>query len=352
MSIIHDALKKAQEERKNKKQDIPYNPPGTEKKPAAFVYVLIGLCVVAVVFVYLYVSYFHRPQQIAQPVAATPTAPIKPVQVAVNSPSNSKEQKPAFSEKARPVFPQKKAVKEKNIDTSRILAQKQSRDKERAPSLPATAKKDGSDVQEIAGKPGTVVIRQTGDYSGNGMYNEALKALQAGRTKEAKNIYKQIIAMKPNHLETLNNLGVIAMEEDNRIEALFYFKRILEYQKNYPKAYNNIGLIAMKDGDGKLAEEYFRKAISIEPDGVEPYLNLAALLRSRGRFQEAAKLLDIPIGKKIKDPSLALSYAVVKDNLGEYEEAARYYRQYLSLLPAPGSRKDIIERLRYVEEKR
>ncbi len=89
------------------------------------------------------------------------------------------------------------------------------------------------------------------------------------------------------------------MEEDNRKEALFYFKRILEYQKNYPKAYNNIGLVAMKDGDRKLAEEYFRKAIAIEPDERRPYVNLSAsVAKSGGRFQEAAKLLEIPIGKK------------------------------------------------------
>ena len=331
MSIIHDALKKAQEERKSKKQDIPYNPQGTEKKSRSLVYGIIGFAVVAGVVAYLFVPYFHKPKQIAQPVVTPEIAPAKPVQIVANIPSKPEEQKPA-------------------IPAPRILAKKQSRDKERVPSLPPSTKKGGVDVQEIAGKPETAIIRKTEDYSVNGMYNEALRELQRGRVREAKNIYKQILVKKPNHTEALNNLGVIAMEEDNRKEALFYFKRILEYQKNYPKAYNNIGLVAMKDGDGKLAEEYFRKAIAIEPDSVEPYLNLAALLRSGGRFQEAAKLLDIPIGKKIKDPSLFLSYAVIKDNLGEYEEAARYYRQYLSLLPAPGSRKDIIERLKYVEE--
>lgn len=344
MSIIHDALKKAQEERKSKKQDIPYNPQGTEKKSRPLIYGIIGFAVIAGIVAYLFVPYFHKPKQIAQPVVAPGIAPVKPVRIAANAPSKPEEQKPAI--------PQKESVKEKKIDAPRILAKKQSRDKKRVPSLPPSTKKGGVDVQEIAGKPETAIIRKTEDYSVNGMYNEALKELQSGRVREAKNIYKQILVKKPNHTEALNNLGVIAMEEDNRKEALFYFKRILEYQKNYPKAYNNIGLVVMKDGDGKLAEEYFRKAIAIEPDSVEPYLNLAALLRGGGRFQEAAKLLDIPIGKKIKDPSLFLSYAVIKDNLGEYEAAARYYRQYLSLLPAPGSRKDIIERLKYVEEKK
>jgi hypothetical protein len=69
-------------------------------------------------------------------------------------------------------------------------------------------------------------------------------------------------------------------------------------------------------------------------------------------LQEAAKLLEIPIQKKAKDPDLLLAYAVIKDNLDQYEDAARYYRQYLSSLHTPASRKDIIERLQYVEGKR
>lgn len=354
MSIIHDALKKAQEERKNKKQDIPYNPPDTQKKPATLVYVIIGLCVAAIV-IYLYVPYFHKPKQITQPVVAPAPAQVNPAQVAANVPTKQEEQKiptARISEETPPGPPlSKKGNKNSVVPASSLSLKKNIRDKEIAPSLYPSTKKDKGDLQGINVEPERIIIRKTDDGDINRMYNEALKELQSGRIREAKNIYKQILAKKPNHIEALNNLGVIAMEEDNRAEALFYFKKILEYQKNYPKAYNNIGLVAMKDGDDRLAEEYFRKAISIEPDSTEPYLNLAALLRSGGRFQDAAKLLDIPIQKKIKDPALFLSYAVIKDNLGEYEEAARNYRKYLSLINNPGSRKDIIERLKYIEEK-
>jgi tetratricopeptide (TPR) repeat protein len=107
----------------------------------------------------------------------------------------------------------------------------------------------------------------------------------------------------------------------------------------------------MRDGDRQLAEEYLRKAISLEPDDPGLYVNLSALLRSQGRLQEAVKLLEILIQKKAKDPDIFLSYAVIKDNLGQYEDAARYYRQYLSLIRTPASRKDIIERLQYIEMK-
>jgi Flp pilus assembly protein TadD len=370
MSIIHDALKKAQEERKNKKQDVPYNPLSTQKKPGAKVYMIIAACVVAgVVIAYLYVPHYQKMKQVAQPVVVPISPPERPVLVVANVPTKQQqEQKIAAvpdSEKIPSATPLAKGVsgnemasplqnsaKEKKAVDFRASPKKQGRDTEATPFRSPSIKQSKGDVQETSVEQQGIVIRKTEDHAVNSMHNEALKELQSGRIKEAKDIYKQILAKKPNHTEALNNLGVIAMEEDNRAEALFYFKRILEYQKNYPKVYNNIGLIAMKDGDGRLAEEYFRKAISMEPDSVEPYLNLAALLRSGGRFQEAAKLLDVPIRKKIKDPALFLSYAVIKDNLGEYEDAARHYRQYLSSIKNPGSRKDIIERVKYIEEKR
>jgi Flp pilus assembly protein TadD len=99
-----------------------------------------------------------------------------------------------------------------------------------------------------------------------------------------------------------------------------------------------------------LAEEYFRKAISLDPNSLEPYMNLCAVLRAQGRFQDAEKAMEAPIRKNPKDPLLLLSYAVIKDNLGQTGEAVKYYRQYLSLAkPSDAQRNGVLERLKYLE---
>jgi Flp pilus assembly protein TadD len=370
MSIIQDALKKAQDERiKKNKREVPYHLSGVQKKPkTVIIYVITGLCV-ATVFAWLYIPYFHKPKQIVGPIVAQPPAPAKPVQAVVNVPPAPEAQK---------VIPQKPVEKpvafavsnnKQETANSKIrIAQVQktaiappvesktkaveSTGRPHKMNEPVRKADKLADRENTANEPVRAIEKKTDDGSIDSMYNEALREQQSGRTREAKTIYKQILAKQPNHIEALNNLGVIAVYEGNTQEALFYFKRILEYKKNYSKAYNNIALIAMKDGDRQLAEEYLRKAISLEPDDPGPYVNLSALLRSQGKLQEAAKLLEIPIQKKAKDPDLLLSYAVIKDNLGQYEDAARYYRQYLSLLRSPASRKDIIDRLQYIEDKR
>jgi Flp pilus assembly protein TadD len=336
MSIIQDALKKAQQERtKKNSRGVPYHLSGVQKKSKTIIiYVAAGLCATAV-FAYLYIPYFHKPKQIAQSVAIQPAVPAKPEQAAIIE---------------KPVVPVTPKNKQEPAGAKVRIAQAQ----KTAISPPVERKTkavESAGRQDIMNEPVRAVEKKTDDGSIDTIYNEALREQQSGRTREAKTLYKQILAKQPNHVETLNNLGVIAIYEGNTQEALFYFKRILEYRKNYSKAYNNIGLIAMRDGDRQLAEEYLRKAISLEPDDPGPYVNLSALLRSQGRLQEAAKLLEIPIQKKAKDPDLLLSYAVIKDNLGQYEDAARYYRQYLSSIRTPASRRDIIERLQYIEGK-
>jgi Flp pilus assembly protein TadD len=381
MSIIQDALKKAQDERtKKKKQEVPYHLSGVQKKPKTLIiYVIVGLCVGAV-FAWLYIPYFHKPKQIIQPVVAQPPVPVKPAQVAIVTPPAPEVQKPVKESAEKKVastivpVPQKPIVSvapnnKQTPDVAKVnIVQTQKTGiaphvERRSKVAESTGKSDKmsqpvrkadklADSENTVNEPVRVVEKKTDDGGIDSIYNEALREQQSGRTREAKTIYKQILAKQPNHIESLNNLGVISIYEGNTQEALFYFKRILEYRKNYSKAYNNIGLIAMRDGDRQLAEEYLRKAISLEPDDPGPYVNLSALLRSQGKLQEAAKLLEIPIQKKAKDPDLLLSYAVIKDNLGQYEDAARYYRQYLSLLRSPASRKDILDRLQYIEDKR
>jgi tetratricopeptide (TPR) repeat protein len=350
MSIIQDALKKAQNDRaKKNKREVPYHLSGVqEKSKAVIIYVAAGLFVAAV-FAYLYIPYFHKPKQIAQSVPIQPAVPVvKPVQAAIIVSSASETQKTSKDTLVTPVTPKNKqepAGAKARIAQVQIMAIS-------PPVERKTKAVESAGRQDIMNDPVRAVEKRTDDGSIDTTYNEALREQQSGRTREAKTIYKQILAKQPNHIETLNNLGVIAIYEGNTQEALFYFKRILEYRKNYAKAYNNIGLIAMRDGDRQLAEEYLRKAISLEPDDPGTYVNLSALLRSQGRLQEAEKLLEIPIQKKAKDPDLLLSYAVIKDNLGQHEDAARYYRQYLSSIHTPASRKDIIERLQYIEGKR
>jgi len=343
MSIILDALKKAQQQRKKPAPEVPFNLPGPKKQPRMLVYGSLLVCVL-VVLGYLFIPAFHKPRQFAVPVA--PPAPAK--QEAAKAAAPPQKPVAAAVEAAEDVKKEPVPVKEKKeIPAAKAMPVRMAAAAQPAKKIQAPARSTG-----VARDDETAVTKATNSEKVYILYNEAQGGLQAGRIGEAKRIYLAILAVRPDHVEALNNLGVIAIQEGNSKGALFYFKKILEFQKSYPKAYNNIGLLMMGEGDKGLAEEYFRKAIVMEPDSIEPYLNLSALLRSDGRLDEAARLLDIPIQKKVKNPALFLSYALIQDAAGKTEDAVRYYRRYLGAVKSSEARKEVIERLRLLEENR
>ncbi|HNS15821.1 MAG TPA: tetratricopeptide repeat protein [Syntrophorhabdaceae bacterium] len=341
MSIILDALKKAQQQRKKPAPEVPFSLPGPKKKPRMLVYGILLVCVLAVLG-YLFIPAFHKPRQFAVPAAP----PVPPKQQAAKV--EAAPQKPVPVKEA-PKQEEVSVAKQEHVKkiTAKTMPVRMAAAAQPARKIQAPARRTGEAKEDEA-----AVTKATNSEKVDILYNEAQAALQAGRTGEAKRIYLSILAVKPDHVEALNNLGVIAIQEGNSKGALYYFKKILEFQKAYPKAYNNIGLLMMGEGDKGLAEEYFRKAIVMEPDSIEPYLNLSALLRSDGRLDEAARLLETPIQKKVKNPALFLSYALIQDAAGKTEDAVRYYRRYLSAVKSSEARREVIERLRLLEENR
>lgn len=367
MSIIHDALKKAQEQRKQSTTGVPFgsSAPEAKKKPRIALIAIVAVFAAAVA-AYLYIPAFHGPKvppvNRAKPAVPAPqvASQAKPAQVidskeaapqkdqgtsAAAKIETKTEAKPSGATKQQPAVPHAAGPGRVSAEERQIAAKAP----ERPRAAAGTYRKDREDTEE--GPIRRTVVRKTEDELINAQYNEALGAMNSGRMRQAQRIFMNILARRPDHVESLNNLGVIAASLGDKKDALAYFKKVLEHRPNYPKAYNNIGLVMMSDGEARLAEEYFRKAISLEPESLEPYINLSALLRTQKKFQEAAKVLDVPVSKNVKDAMLFLSYAVVKDNMGQSEEAVKFYRQYLALAGSSATRNGVVERLKYLEGK-
>jgi Flp pilus assembly protein TadD len=215
---------------------------------------------------------------------------------------------------------------------------------------PAQSVNPRKDLPSMLMENTNVVVMKVDEEKIMSMYNEALSETEKGRIIEAKKLYLKILSEKPDNIEVLNNLGVIAMREGNSNEALTYFRRILEKKPDYTKAYNNTGIIFMKEGDKKLAEEYFKKAMDMDKGSAEAYINLSGLLRTQKRYDEASKALENLIRRGSKDPSAYLALALIKDDMGEIQEAMRYYRFYLREGGKREEKNKVIERLKVLEE--
>jgi Tfp pilus assembly protein PilF len=362
MSVILDALKKAQDERKRPAYRDGGSDEGTSKRSRRVFYVIVGAVACAILLV-LFLPNLYRMQvpnapQVAQQ-GPVPVPPPSPPKAASEAPAAKPPEKPVKEEFSKFAVapragvtelaqPEKKVTRKASGPEVRV-AKKELEAESHKPELRPEKVEETRDPVMPAPDSTIVVMRMTDDRIVTN-YNNAILAAEQGNTGEAKRLYLAVLADQPNNIEALNNLGVLALREDNTKEAAFYFRRILDRRKDYAKAYNNLGIIAMRDGEKRIAEEYFRKGIEVAPDGAEPYLNLTALLRSEKRLEEANRVIDALMKKGLRGAQLYLSAALIKDELGQYDEAIKYYRHYLQVSSPKEDRRRVVERLTFLEE--
>ena len=391
MSVILDALKKAQQERKVISKKISFGFVKRPVKPKRTLYIIIAGLLFVLILAFLPILYktaVKKPQTLvvkqslplkaiqpqqapAQiPEKAVPEAPKLPTQPA--APLEAKLQVvekpkqtyiPDDSKATETGIPTPKPAETRKIKTERttennnaetakkLYAERTKELKKQANRKTAyfMAEREAREFNEPVANT-QVIVKRVNDEKIALLYNEALNETNRGNIDGAKKIYMAILVECPNNIEVLNNLGALAMKEGNTREAMFYFRKILEHKKDYEKAYNNIGIIMMREGEFKLAEEHFRKSIELDKDSIEPYLNLSALLRGEKRFEEASRLLEKLLKKGEKDTSVHLSYALIKDEMGQYEDAIKHYRYYLRAGGKHTEKNMVIERLKQLEE--
>jgi Tfp pilus assembly protein PilF len=349
MSFILDALRKAEEERKRITHNVPFAIQRAGKRgiPVTLSLVFVLAALVASL-VFLSLRKIEAPQtkiqteiQAQRPTPSAEAKPQEPIVPRKEDVKSEETEKPAVPSPPRQPKVAKKATsitRVVKVDVPRPiprLEEKERREETKAP--PPDTKTEGKvEVKKVDMER---LIR---------LFNEAVALSERGEKEEAKRIYQEIVREKPDHAEALNNLGLILLSEGNKTDALLCFGRIIDLKKDYPKAYNNIALILLSSGETALAEDYLRKAIE-HGGGLEPVVNLSNLLRSQRRYEEAERLLEAYVKKGVNDPSLLISYAVIKDEKGEIKEAIRYYRAFLRGSPDRPERGRVVERLRYLE---
>ncbi len=96
-----------------------------------------------------------------------------------------------------------------------------------------------------------------------GLAAEASRAYRAGRSGEAQEICRQILAREPAHVQSLNLLGLIAQASgDHRVAVKMFSKAIASDEANAACHYN-IGNSYQALGNRSKAIAHFRKALAL-----------------------------------------------------------------------------------------
>ena len=97
-------------------------------------------------------------------------------------------------------------------------------------------------------------------------FDRAFRHHQAGRLREAEELYRRVLKQEPRHADALHLLGVLSHQTGKIDMAADLIRRAIALRPDYPEAYNNLGNILKHKGQLDEAIAACRKAIALRPN--------------------------------------------------------------------------------------
>jgi protein O-GlcNAc transferase len=161
----------------------------------------------------------------------------------------------------------------------------------------------------------------------------ALEHHRAGRLAEAERGYRAILQIQPEHADSLNLLGLIAMQTGNLDHAFTLVQRAVTLRPDAPLCRNNLGQVLERLGRDDEAAHCYETAIALDPAYAEAHNNLGFLRHRQDRLAEAEALYAeaIELDGEYAEPH-ANRGNLLKDR-GEIDAAIGSHRRAVELRP-------------------
>ena len=215
MSLLHDALKKAEQESSMPPEGVMVDRQDTSESKPLRIYFLVSLVVCSLV-----VGAYFRFYKKATPVNASLLQPK------------------SFSDTEAASVAQSVSLKEDGIQKIKMGEYEEARKKFESLTL--------------------LDPRNAEAYNNLGL---ALKKL--GRHEEAFEQYRKALALEPNCSECLNNLGVLYMTNHDLTEAENHFQKAIQAKSDYADPYFHLGLLQEARGDLSAAKANYQKFVAL-----------------------------------------------------------------------------------------
>jgi tetratricopeptide (TPR) repeat protein len=165
------------------------------------------------------------------------------------------------------------------------------------------------------------------------VFATAFQHYQSGRLARAEELYRQILAINPNHVDCLHFLGLIAYQVGQIDVAINLIGRAIALNGAVPEFHNNIGSAYHIFGELDKAISHFRHALALNPNFVEAHFNLGKALYVQGNINEAIERYQRVIAIRPDHAKAYNNLASTLHECGKYDQAIVHYQRALSLEP-------------------
>ena len=165
------------------------------------------------------------------------------------------------------------------------------------------------------------------------LFAEGLALHQAGRLGDAEEIYNKILAIQPDHFDSLHLLGVIFSQRGNHAEAVRQIDFALKTNPNDCLALNNRGVALKELKRFEEALASYDRALTVRPDFAEALSNRGVALYELKRFEEALASYDLALAVRPEYAEALSNRGNALKELKRFEEALASYDRALTLRP-------------------
>lgn len=161
----------------------------------------------------------------------------------------------------------------------------------------------------------------------------AIEHHQHARWTQAGDMYRQILAVDPEHADALHLSGLIAYQLGNNGSAVALIAQAIRIRPAEASYHYNLGVLLQAETQLDGAAACYRQALAIKPDYLDVFPNLGAILHEQGRLVEAIACYRQALAIK---PDYAVAYCNMGFTLqaqGKIGEAIACYRQALAIKP-------------------
>ncbi|HEV8097485.1 MAG TPA: tetratricopeptide repeat protein [Burkholderiales bacterium] len=152
------------------------------------------------------------------------------------------------------------------------------------------------------------------------------QAEDAGNLRQACDLYREAVALAPQHATAHLNLGVGLEAAGDADGALKCYEAVLAIDPGNAYANYNLGKLYFIKRAFPQAERHLRAALERKPEFPEAYVVLSNLHDARGEYAEAVLVLETAVRQRPDYAGAWYNYATTLarlDRLGEAEDAAR-----------------------------
>ena len=128
----------------------------------------------------------------------------------------------------------------------------------------------------------------------------------------------------------LNNLGMMALQDKNRLLAIDYFQKATKEQPATAAPFVNLGALYLQSRSFGPAQPLFERARQLDEDFEDAHVGLGIALEGQGKFDEAAKVYSEYLSAHPEAMTVAYNQATLLGNrLGRKEEASQLMLRYI-----------------------